>query len=83
MLNKYGANSPALQALRLHIDACAQNGGRAEADHPMVMQLMRVVRIQPASGGLSRPNRLQRAFPDPFSEEPGWVQPLVPRECGS
>ena len=73
MLNKYGANSPTLQALRAwYIDACAQNGEQAEGGPPYGYATYEDgAAIQPAERRLYRARiDLQRAFPDPFSEEP-------------
>ena len=73
MLNKYGANSSTLQALRAwYIDACAQNGEQAEGGVPYgYATYTNGAAIQPAERRLYRARiDLHRAFPDPFSEEP-------------
>ncbi len=73
MLNKYGANSPALQALRAwYIDACAQNGEQAGGGPPYgYARYKDGAAIQPGERRLYRVRiDLQRAFPDPFSEDP-------------
>jgi hypothetical protein len=73
MLNKYGANSPALQALRAwYIDACAQNGEQAGGGPPYgYARYKDGAAIQPGERRLYRARiDLQRAFPDPFSEDP-------------
>ena len=73
MLNKYGANSPTLQALRAwYIEACAQDGELTGCGPPYGYATYEDgALIQPAERRLYRARiDLQRAFPDPFSKEP-------------
>ena len=73
MLEKYGANSATLKALRAwYIDACAHNGEDPAQALPYGFGSYSDGRtIQPAERRLYRARRdLQEAFPDPFSTSP-------------
>ena len=73
MLNKYGANSTTLKALRSwYVDACNEDGQSAAGDYPYGYGTYDNGHIiQPAERRLYRARiDLQQAFPDPFSAEP-------------
>jgi hypothetical protein len=73
MLQKYGANSATLKALRSwYIDACDENGQSAAGDYPYGYGTYENGNmIQPAERRLYRERvDLRRAFPNPFSDQP-------------
>jgi hypothetical protein len=73
MLQKYGANSATLKALRSwYIDACEENGQSAAVDYPYGYGTYENGNmIQPAERRLYRERvDLRRAFPNPFSDQP-------------
>ena len=73
MLNKYGANSATLKALRSwYVDACNEEGQSAADDYPYGYGTYDNGNIiRPAERRLYRARiDLQQVFPDPFSAEP-------------